>query len=105
MTAEELAAGAGILLSLGISYIPGINEKFGKLSPAQKRLVMLGLLAAIAVGAFGLGCAGLAGAGTALITCDRTGAWAFFRVLVPATIANQAAFSISPPLLSRKKAS
>lgn len=98
MNAEELSAVAGILLSLGFSYIPGVNERFAQLSPTGKRIVMLAMLAIAALGAFGLSCAGLE-TGAAL-QCDRSGAWGLARSLAAAIIANQAAFAISPQVVA-----
>ena len=93
-SSEELSAAAGIVLSLGFSYIPGISQRFDGLTPTQKRLVMLGLLLACALGVFTLSCLN-----SPLLTapaCDRAGAWGLAKVFVAALIANQAAFTISP---------
>jgi hypothetical protein len=38
---ETLAMAAGVLLSLAFSYIPGLGERYGALTPAAKRLVIL----------------------------------------------------------------
>ena len=73
ISSEELSAAAGIVLSLGFSYIPGVSQRFDGLTPTQKRLAMLGLLLACALGVFGLSCAN-----SGVITapaCDRAGAW------------------------------
>jgi hypothetical protein len=96
ITSEELSAAAGILLSLGFSYIPGLRRRFAALDPTGKRLVMLALLAACALGVFALGCLG-AGLLPAL-PCDQSGLWGLVRVFVAALVANQAAFSLSPQL-------
>jgi hypothetical protein len=100
ITPEEISAAAGILLSLGFSYIPGVQKRFAELDPTHKRLVMLGLLLACALCVFGLSCAGpgFPPGPWPAFTCDRDGAWELARVFVAALIANQAAFSISPRL-------
>ena len=94
ISSEELSAAAGIVLSLGFSYIPGVSQRFDGLTPTQKRLAMLGLLLACALGVFLLSCAN-----SGVITapaCDRSGAWGLAKVFIAALIANQAAFTISP---------
>lgn len=96
LSAEGLSALAGILLSLGCSYLPGVRQRFAELDPTGKRLVMLGLLAISALGVFGLSCTpyqpfpGL--------SCDQAGAWGLLRVFLAALVANQAAFNVSPRL-------
>jgi hypothetical protein len=94
MNAEELSAVAGVMLSVGCSYLPGINEKFNLLDPTHKRLVMLGLLVLATLGVFGLSCldAGL----SPVVQCSRTGAWGLARAFGLAVVANQAAFQMSP---------
>jgi hypothetical protein len=94
VSSEELSAAAGIVLSLGFSYIPGVSQRFDGLTPTQKRLVMLGLLLACALGVFGLSC--LKSGWVTAPTCNRAGAWGLAKVFVAALIANQAAFAISP---------
>jgi hypothetical protein len=45
ISSEELCVAAGLLLSLGFSYVPGLSEWFAALAPTYKRLLMLaGLL-------------------------------------------------------------
>ena len=88
---EELSAAAGVALSLGFSYIPGLQETFNRLEPTYKRLVMLALLALAAGAAYALGCLGLLN-----VDCSQAGAWGLLRTFLAAVIANQAAFSISP---------
>ena len=94
ISSEELSAAAGIVLSLGFSYIPRVRQRFDGLTPTQKRLVMLGLLLVCTLGVFILSClnSGLITAPT----CDQAGAWGLAKVFVAALIANQAAFTISP---------
>ena len=97
MNAEELSATAGVLLSLGFSYVPGLNERFDALEPTHKRLVMLALLALAAAASYGLACLGAPGLESSL-ACDQSGAWGLLRALLAAVVANQAAFTVSPRL-------
>ena len=79
ITSEELSAMVGILLSLGFSYIPGVRDRFGELEPTHKRLAMLGLLLACALGVFCLGClqTGILPA----TPCNQAGAWSLARCI------------------------
>jgi hypothetical protein len=92
MTAEQLSALAGVILSLAFSYLPGLAPWFDKLEPTVKRLVMAALLLVVAAGAFGLSCAGVLDAAV----CTRVGAWSVLNVFVAALVANQATYLISP---------
>jgi len=103
ITQEELSATAGILLSLGFSYLPGIKDRFENLTPTYKRLVMLGLLALIALAVFGLGCARVEWAGW--VSCSEAEAWELARSFIAALIANQAAFGVAPRLNSGSRSS
>jgi Kef-type K+ transport system membrane component KefB len=98
MTADLLASIVAILLSLAASYVPGFSPWFAKLDGIQKRLLMLGLLAAAAGGSFALACAGLAADMGFSLTCDQPGAIGLMRIFVIAVISNQAACAISPHL-------
>jgi hypothetical protein len=92
ITAEDISMTAGVLLSLGFSYLPGLNEKFAGLEPTQKRLVMLALLALVTVAIFGLSCFNISLGGS----CDQNSAWELIRALILAIIANQSAYALSP---------
>lgn len=96
MTAEFLAGVAGIILSLVFSYVPKSEGAWSSLEGTYKRLIMLGLLALVALGAFGLACASLGGDFGIKLTCDKAGLIGLVQVLGAAVIANQAAFAISP---------
>ncbi|NMC12674.1 MAG: hypothetical protein GYA34_07295 [Chloroflexi bacterium] len=102
MSAEMLAAIAGALLSLLFSYVPGLSDWYASLGAAQndqgtrKRLVMLGLLALVAAGSFGLSCAGW-GTGYGLeLSCDQQGVMGLLQALLLAAMANQATHRLTP---------
>jgi hypothetical protein len=101
MEPEELAAAAGVILSLSFSYIPGLHERFSDLSPTHKRLVMLSLLAAAALGTYALSCYGGGLGAPQPVDCSQAGIWVLLRALLTAVIANQSAFAVSPKLNSR----
>jgi len=103
ISAEFLTAVCGVLLSLGFSYIPGLQARFDQLDGVYKRLVMLGLLAITSLGVFGMACLPWGNAENPLqalgiqgVTCSQAGALGLVRAFVLAVIANQATFLISP---------
>lgn len=105
MSAQVLAAAAGILVSLVFSYLPGVADWYALLDGTQKRLVMLAALLIIACGAIGLSCLGIAqAAGTPLPACTPQGLQTLLEALVAALVANQAAYLISPDRSRREAA-
>ncbi len=92
MTAEQLGAIAGVILSLLFSYVPGLSDKFAALDATVKRLVMAGLLLAVAVGALALSCAQV----VVTVECSQAGLIGLVNTFIAALVANQAAFLISP---------
>jgi hypothetical protein len=97
MTLEELiTSGAGVLLSLGFSYIPGVQEKFDTLNGQQKRLLMLALLVLVTAGVYSVACAGFAADFNLDVACDRVSAVGLLRALFFAATANQVAYALSP---------
>ena len=59
-------------------------------------LVMLGLLALVALGSYGVACAGLADSFEVPATCDTNGAVEVFKAFFAAVLANQVTFLIGP---------
>lgn len=92
MSSEQLAAIAGIVLSLGFSYTPGLSDWYGGLDATKKRLIMAALLFVVAAGTFGLSCAKVVGS----VACTKDGALALVYAFIAALVANQAAFQLSP---------
>jgi len=93
MSAAELSALAGLVISLLFSYIPGLNTWFAGKSTEVKRVVMLVVLLVTSAGLYGISCAGWFGT---IVTCDQEGIIRLVRAFVAAIIANQAIYSISP---------
>lgn len=92
MTPDLLSALAGILLSLGLSYLPGVRERYEALTPDLKRAwAALGIVG-IGAGVAALSCAQLAD----WIICDRPGLMGLASNIVWALIANQSVFLLSP---------
>lgn len=92
MSAEQLAAIAGAILSLLFSYVPGLSDWYGALESTQKRLLMAALLLLVAAGVFGASCGGIWTA----VTCDKAGALGLVNALIAALVANQATYTLSP---------
>ncbi len=99
MNENELSLIAGVFLSLSFSYIPGLNAWYAALEPTQKRLVMLALLLASALGLVGLSCIDAytqIRTGFAALACTPQGLWDALRLFIQALAANQAAFLVAP---------
>jgi hypothetical protein len=75
---------AGMLMSLAFAFVPGLKGWYEKLSSQQKQLFMLGALALIVGGKFGLGCLGK----DASFACTADGGWLALEAFVYSAIAN-----------------
>ena len=93
LTPEFLAAVAGVVLSLGFSYVPGLRTSFAGLMPEIKRLVMLALLFVVTIVLTLLTCNGVIETG---IACDQNGIVRIVWTFILAMIANQTTYQISP---------
>ncbi len=91
MEANLLVGIAGILLSLGFGYIPGLSDWYNALDGVRKAQVMAALLLVSAVGVFLAGCYSPWQA----VTCDEAGFWGLVELLVTALITNQATYQIA----------
>ena len=101
ITAGWLATGAGVLLSLGFSYIPNLNTWYAALDSTRKRLLMAGLLAILAIGVYVLGCFSILSIN---VECTTGGMWSVVMIYIEAVIANQTTFLISPQTNAVKSA-
>lgn len=89
ITPTELAALAGVVLSLVFSYIPGLKDWYDALTPTPKRGVMLLALLAVALGALAYQCRGDG-------ACYGLNFETVLRAFVMAAIANQATAALTP---------
>ena len=101
ITQVFITSAAAILLSLAVSYIPGLNTKFAAVTPEKKRLVMLGLMVLTSAIIFGLGCSKLLPTN---IACSEAGLFQLSVNLFFAAVANQTTFSLSPQTQAVKMA-
>jgi hypothetical protein len=92
MTADKLAAIAGVLLSLIFAYVPKLNDKYAALDGVYKRLIMAGLLLVVSLGAFGLAC--VAPDQITFLACTKADAWSLAWTFIAALVANQGAFTL-----------
>lgn len=91
MEGNLVASVAGVLLSLGFGYAPGLKDWFEALPGTRKALVMAAFLLVAAVGLFLLSCYGPYD----YATCDEAGMWALAELFIAALIANQATYQIA----------
>lgn len=96
MIIEAINGLAAILISLAVSYIPGVSAWYQALSGEYKRLVMLGLLAAGTAAIIGLVCAGLGAEFGLEVACNRAGLILIVRAFIAALVANQATYLMTP---------
>jgi sterol desaturase/sphingolipid hydroxylase (fatty acid hydroxylase superfamily) len=98
MSANDLALIAGVIISLGCAYIPGLAPWYDGLESVHKRLIMLGLLVVVAGVSYGLACLGWGAAWGISIPCDQAGAQALIVQLIIAIIANQSTYMLAKGL-------
>ena len=91
MNAEQLSAIAGVILSLGFSYIPKLKQWFESKESDVKQAIMGLALVIVACAVFGLSCAGVFDT----VACTQTGFVGFAGVLVSALVSNQATYLIT----------
>jgi hypothetical protein len=89
MTPQELAAIAGLILSLALAYIPKVKDWYNGFDSEGKARVMAGLLVLTAIGVFAYGCIP-----QSLVPCTLDGAKELVAVLIAALVANQATFTL-----------
>jgi hypothetical protein len=85
MTADQLGAIAGIVLSVVCAYVPGIGTWFNKQTSDIQRSLMAVMLLLVSGGVLALGCFGQ----IAAFECSTSTGWKFLFIFVDALIANQ----------------
>lgn len=100
ITSAVLVAVAGAVLSLILSYVPGLNTKYAALPEEYKKLVMLGLLVLVSGFIFLSSCLNW----WVWVECSKQGVLSFVEVFVLAIMGNQSAFGLSPQTKAVKEA-
>lgn len=94
MSAEQLTAIAGLVLALGLGYLPWVADWYDALESRTKVTVMGVLLVLVALGTLALSCAGI----YPLLACTKQGIGDLFITLVTALAigigANQGTYSL-----------
>ena len=96
MTAEMLTLIAGVLLTLGFSYIPGLRTWYAGKSDEVKQVIMLVLLVVVAGVSFGLACLGWGASLGIVLACTVDGGLGLVMQIVLAIMANQGVYKLSP---------
>lgn len=96
MNPELLSSMAGAILSLLVSYVPGLNTAYDKLNPTAKRLVMAALVAVAAIVSAAWSCSSPESKET-IRACLAGASWrTYVQSVIAALVANQAMHRISP---------
>jgi hypothetical protein len=93
VTSAAIAGIAGALISLILSYFPGLNTKFAALPKESQQLIMAGLMLLTTVVVMALGCYKIVQID---LTCDQAGWVQAIWMFLTAIMANQATFKLSP---------
>ena len=88
---ETLSAVFGVLLSLFMSYVPGVKTWFDKQPAINKRAIMAVGLFLVAGGAYGLSCADVIN----IVACTQAGVLTLVSSYIAALVANQSTFLIT----------
>lgn len=92
----QLAAIAGLIISLAFSLIPGLKTWYDAKAPTDKQAIMGGVLVVVAAAIFGISCTSFgASIGLGGVECSIKGAWGFLQILIAALVANQGTYLIT----------
>ena len=92
LNAALIASLAAGLLSLILSYVPGLSGKFAALSSEVKSAIVAGSVIAIGVIVALSSCGGL----WVFISCDKPGFMKLAECVLAALITNQSIYKLSP---------
>ena len=94
MDAQLLSGIAGVVLSLAVAYIPGVDAWYAGKDAKAKARVMALLLIVVSAIIFALACAKLAADFGLNVVCDRSSLVSLVKILIAALVANQSAFAL-----------
>jgi hypothetical protein len=97
---DELALGviSGTVLSLVLSYAPGVAKVYGELSKDVKQAINIGLMALVAATIFGLSCANQLDVG---VFCTLSGALDLLLLILYGLIATQGIYGANNYIAER----
>jgi hypothetical protein len=93
VTSAAVAGIAGALISLIMSYFPGLNTRFAALPKESQQLIMAGLMLLTTAVVMALGCYKILQID---LTCDQNGIIQAVWVFLSAIMGNQATFKLTP---------
>lgn len=99
LTPAIVLAIAGGILAIAMEYLPWVAKGYNALEDDYQRLVMLGLIAVVAFGAYGLSCAGVID----VFLCTLTGFWNAIGLFIATLIGNQTVSKLLPREWKQKK--
>lgn len=94
ITPEVVAGVVGILLSLTLSYVPGLRERWAALDADQQRGIVAALIVGSSVVIFALACT--PSLNFPFAVCPAGGAWRLMSIIIAALVANQSAYAVTP---------
>lgn len=92
MTLEIFVGICGVVLAAVFRYIPALERWYNGVGMDYKGLLMLAFNFLVAVGIFGLSCAGV----LSYVACTQAGAMELVKILGTMILANQVAFLTLP---------
>lgn len=99
LTPELVLIIAGGILAIAMEYLPWVAKWYNDLEDDYQRLVMLGLIALVVFGAYGLSCVGL----IYVFVCTLLGFWDAVALFILTLIGNQAVHRVLPKGWKKKK--
>lgn len=93
MNPEQIAALAGVLLSLALEYFPFFSDWYNGQDDNVQKLIVLASGLVVVAGTFGLGCAALIASPW---PCDGPGVWQAVLAFVAFVLASQGTYLVLP---------
>ncbi len=93
MSPEQIAAVAGVILSLLLEYLPYFSDWYNAQPDNIQRLIVLAIGAVVVGGAFGLGCLGLVAVSW---PCSWAGGWQAVLSFISFILSSQATYLVLP---------
>ena len=90
ITASSLIVAWAFIQALVLEYVPGLKDKFGKLSPQWKASSQAISLLAVVLAVFGLGCGGIVPS----IGCTQSTALYLLMTWIGALMSNQTSHNV-----------